>query len=160
MKTNLQFMILLIKKYLLITGLSLLAFFAPITAIVLTSLCFVWLDFIMRVLSLKRIDEKFSFAKSLRTFKKCCLYVALLVLAFLFETFALSDMLGAWLNIKFPLTRVFCAILCYKEFFSIDEKIKVVFKFSVVEQVKKTFADYKIIKESLNEAKKDANENK
>jgi hypothetical protein len=128
------------KTNILLFALSLLSILAPVTPMVLISICFIWLDLVVGIWrSVKLKGWKSIRSRGLaRTISKSLLYSGGIVAVFMLEKYVIADLIGMFISVDLVLTKAFTFFCVFIEMKSINESYFDVTKKDVL----KSFKDF------------------
>jgi hypothetical protein len=126
------------KTNILLFALSLLSILAPVTPMVLISICFIWLDLVVGIWrSVKLKGWKSIRSRGLaRTISKSLLYSGGIVAVFMLEKYVIADLIGMFISVDLVLTKAFTFFCVFIEMKSINESYFDVTKKDVLKSFK------------------------
>ena len=153
MKTQLTLLLISIQQELLTLISICLAFFLPISGILLMIGVLIAIDTMTGIWKAKKLKEKISSRKLSAIISKLALYEVTVIMFFLIDQFILNDIILTFFSVPFMLTKVVALVLSSIEVMSINESYKQVYNLDLWQAMKLLFARAKDIKEDLNKLK-------
>ena len=155
MKTQLSLLILSIQSKILTLISICLAFFLPISGILLMIGVLIVIDTVAGIWKAKKIGEKITSRRLSAIISKLALYELTVIMFFLIDRFILNDIILTFFSVAFMLTKIVALVLASVEVISINENIKVIStrNLDLWQSAKALFARAKEIKEDLNKLK-------
>jgi hypothetical protein len=153
MKTQLSLLILSIQQELLTLISICLAFFIPISGILIMIGVLISIDTLTGIWKAKKLGEKITSRKLSSIISKLALYEVTVIMFFLIDQFILNDIILTFFSVPFMLTKVVALVLASIEVMSINENYKVVKGIDLWQSMKLLFARAKDIKDDINKIK-------
>ena len=153
MKTQLSLLILSIQQELLTLISICLAFFIPISGILIMIGVLICIDTFTGIWKANKLEEKITSRKLSAIISKLALYEVTVIMFFLIDQFILNDIILTFFSVPFMLTKVVALVLSSIEVMSINENYKIVKGIDLWQSMKLLFARAKDIKEDLNKLK-------
>ena len=153
MKTQLSLLILSIQQEILTLISICLAFFLPISGILLMIGVLIVIDTIAGIWKAKKIGEKITSRRLSAIISKLALYEVTVIMFFLIDRFILNDIVLIFFSVPFMLTKVVALVLSSIEVMSINESWKQVKQVDLWQSAKQLFARANEIKDDLNKIK-------
>lgn len=153
MKAQLSLLILSIKSELLTLSSICLAFFLPISGILIMIGVLISIDTITGIWKAKKIGDKVTSRKLSAIISKFGLYEITVIMFYLIDRFILNDIILTFFSVPFMLTKIVALVLASIEVMSINENYKVVKGIDLWQSMKLLFARAKDIKDDLNKIK-------
>jgi hypothetical protein len=155
MKAQLSLLILSIQSKLLTLISICLAFFLPISGILLMIGVLIVIDTVTGIKKANKLKEKITSRKLSAIISKLALYEMTVIMFFLIDRFILNDIILTFFSVAFMLTKIVALVLASVEVISINENIKVIStrNLDLWQSAKALFARAKDIKEDLNKLK-------
>ena len=153
MKTQLSLLILSIQQEILTLISICLAFFLPISGILLMIGVLIIFDTVAGIWKAKKLGEKITSRRLSAIISKLALYELTVIMFFLIDRFILNDIILTFFSVPFMLTKIVALVLASIEVMSINENYKVVKGIDLWQSAKLLFARAKDIKEDLNKLK-------
>ena len=150
MKAQLSLLILSIQSELLTLISICLAFFIPISGILIMIGVLIAIDTITGIWKAKKLGEKITSRKLSSIISKLALYEVTVIMFFLIDRFILNDIILTFFSVPFMLTKVVALVLSSIEVMSINENYKAVKSIDLWQSMKLLFARAKDIKDDLN----------
>jgi hypothetical protein len=148
-----------IKAYLLNILAFIVAFLAPINALIITVGLAIALDTLIGVSRAKKKNENITSKKLSQIVSKMVLYQSALVLFFLIEKFILADFIVLFTGINLFLTKIVALVLVYIEIKSINESWLAITGVSLWEKFKELLLRVKEVREDIKELNDKKEEN-
>ena len=126
MKTQLSLLILSIQQELLTLISICLAFFIPISGILIMIGVLISIDTFTGIWKANKLEEKITSRKLSSIISKLALYEITVIMFFLIDQFILNDIILTFFSVPFMLTKVTALVLASIEVMSINENYKVV----------------------------------
>ena len=124
MKTQLSLLILSIQQEILTLISICLAFFLPISGILLMIGVLIVIDTVAGIWKAKKIGEKITSRRLSAIISKLALYEVTVIMFFLIDVFILNDIILTFFSVPFMLTKVVALVLASIEVMSINESWK------------------------------------
>ena len=124
MKTQLSLLILSIQSKILTLISICLAFFLPISGILLMIGVLIVIDTVAGIWKAKKIGEKITSRRLSAIISKLALYEVTVIMFFLIDVFILNDIILKFFSVPFMLTKVVALVLASIEVMSINESWK------------------------------------
>ena len=124
MKTQLSLLILSIQSKILTLISICLAFFLPISGILLMIGVLIVIDTVAGIWKAKKIGEKITSRRLSAIISKLALYEVTVIMFFLIDVFILNDIILTFFSVPFMLTKVVALVLASIEVMSINESWK------------------------------------
>jgi len=124
MKTQLSLLILSIQSKILTLISICLAFFLPISGILLMIGVLIVIDTVAGIWKAKKIGEKITSRRLSAIISKLALYEVTVIMFFLIDVFILNDIILTFFSVPFMLTKVVALVLSSIEVMSINESWK------------------------------------
>ena len=124
MKTQLSLLILSIQSKILTLISICLAFFLPISGILLMIGVLIVIDTVAGIWKAKKIGEKITSRRLSAIISKLALYEVTVIMFFLIDVFILNDIILQFFSVPFMLTKVVALVLASIEVMSINESWK------------------------------------
>jgi hypothetical protein len=153
MKTQLSLLILSIQQELLTLISICLAFFIPISGILIMIGVLICIDTFTGIWKANKLEEKITSRKLSSIISKLALYEITVIMFFLIDQFILNDIILTFFSVPFMLTKVVALVLSSIEVMSINENYKVVKGIDLWQSMKLLFARAKDIKDDINKIK-------
>ena len=153
MKTQLSLLILSIQQELLTLISICLAFFIPISGILIMIGVLIIIDTFTGIWKANKLEEKITSRKLSAIISKLALYEVTVIMFFLIDQFILNDIILTFFSVPFMLTKVVALVLSSIEVMSINENYKVVKGIDLWQSMKLLFARAKDIKDDINKIK-------
>ena len=153
MKTQLSLLILSIQQELLTLISICLAFFLPISGILLMIGVLIVIDTVAGIWKAKKIGEKITSRRLSAIISKLALYELTVIMFFLIDRFILNDILLTFFSVPFMLTKVVALVLSSIEVMSINESWKQVHQLDLWSSLKNLLARSAEIKNDINKIK-------
>ena len=153
MKTQLSLLIVSIQSQLLTLISICLAFFLPISGILLMIGVLIIFDTVAGIWKAKKLGEKITSRRLSAIISKLALYELTVIMFFLIDRFILNDILLTFFSVPFMLTKVVALVLSSIEVMSINESWKQVHQLDLWQSAKLLFARAKEIKDDINKLK-------
>jgi hypothetical protein len=153
MKAQLSLLILSIQQELLTLISICLAFFIPISGILIMIGVLICIDTFTGIWKANKLEEKITSRKLSSIISKLALYEITVIMFFLIDQFILNDIILTFFSVPFMLTKVVALVLSSIEVMSINENYKVVKGIDLWQSMKLLFARAKDIKDDINKIK-------
>ena len=153
MKTQLSLLILSIQQELLTLISICLAFFIPISGILIMIGVLICIDTFTGIWKANKLEEKITSRKLSSIISKLALYEVTVIMFFLIDQFILNDIILTFFSVPFMLTKVVALVLSSIEVMSINENYKVVKGIDLWQSMKLLFARAKDIRDDINKIK-------
>ena len=153
MKTQLSLLILSIQSELLTLISICLAFFIPISGILIMIGVLIIIDTFTGIWKANKLEDKITSRKLSAIISKLALYEITVIMFFLIDRFILNDIILTFFSVPFMLTKVVALVLASIEVMSINENYKVVKGIDLWQSMKLLFARAKDIKDDINKIK-------
>ena len=153
MKTQLTLLLISIQQELLTLISICLAFFIPISGILIMIGVLICIDTFTGIWKANKLEEKITSRKLSSIISKLALYEVTVIMFFLIDQFILNDILLTFFSVPFMLTKVVALVLSSIEVMSINENYKVVKGIDLWQSMKLLFARAKDIKDDINKIK-------
>ena len=153
MKTQLSLLILSIQSELLTLISICLAFFIPISGILIMIGVLICIDTFTGIWKANKLEDKITSRKLSAIISKLALYEVTVIMFFLIDQFILNDIILTFFSVPFMLTKVVALVLASIEVMSINENYKVVKGIDLWQSMKLLFARAKDIKDDINKIK-------
>ena len=153
MKTQLSILLLTIQSEILTLLSICMAFFLPISGILIMILVLITVDTITGIWKAKKLGDKVTSRKLSAIISKLALYEITVIMFFLIDKFILNDIILTFFSVPFMLTKVTALVLASIEVMSINENYKVVKGIDLWQSMKLLFARAKDIKDDINKIK-------
>jgi len=124
MKTQLSLLILSIQSKILTLISICLAFFLPISGILLMIGVLIVIDTVAGIWKAKKVGEKITSRRLSAIISKLALYEVTVIMFFLIDVFILNDIILTFFSVPFMLTKVVSLVLASIEVMSINESWK------------------------------------
>jgi len=124
MKTQLSLLILSIQSKILTLISICLAFFLPISGILLMIGVLIVIDTVAGIWKAKKVGEKITSRRLSAIISKLALYEVTVIMFFLIDVFILNDIILTFFSVPFMLTKVVALVLASIEVMSINESWK------------------------------------
>jgi hypothetical protein len=126
MKAQLSLLIISIQSQLLTLISICLAFFLPISGILLMIGVLIVIDTVTGIKKANKLKEKITSRKLSAIISKLALYEMTVIMFFLIDRFILNDIILTFFSVAFMLTKIVALVLASVEVISINENIKVI----------------------------------
>ena len=126
MKTQLSLLILSIQSELLTLISICLAFFIPISGILIMIGVLIIIDTFTGIWKANKLEDKITSRKLSAIISKLALYEVTVIMFFLIDRFILNDIILTFFSVPFMLTKIVALLLSSIEVMSINENYKVV----------------------------------
>jgi hypothetical protein len=155
MKTQLSLLLISIQSQLLTLISICLAFFLPISGILLMIGVLIVIDTVTGIKKANKLKEKITSRKLSAIISKLALYEMTVIMFFLIDRFILNDIILTFFSVAFMLTKIVALVLASVEVISINENIKVIStkNLDLWQSAKALFARAKEVKDDLNKLK-------
>lgn len=153
MKTQLSILLLTIQSEILTLLSICMAFFLPISGILIMILVLITIDTITGIWKAKKLGDKVTSRKLSAVISKLALYEITVIMFFLIDRFILNDIILTFFSVPFMLTKIVALVLSSIEVMSINENYKVVKGIDLWQSMKLLFARAKDIKDDINKIK-------
>ena len=155
MKTQLSLLLISIQSKLLTLISICLAFFLPISGILLMIGVLIVIDTVTGIKKANKLKEKITSRKLSAIISKLALYEMTVIMFFLIDRFILNDIILTFFSVAFMVTKIVALVLASVEVISINENIKVIStkNLDLWQSAKALFARAKEVKEDLNKLK-------
>jgi len=153
MKTQLSLLLISIQSKILTLISICLAFFLPISGILLMIGVLIVIDTVAGIWKAKKIGEKITSRRLSAIISKLALYEVTVIMFFLIDVFILNDIILTFFSVPFMLTKVVALVLASIEVMSINESWKRVKQVDLWQSAKALFARAKEIKDDINKLK-------
>jgi hypothetical protein len=153
MKAQLTLLLISIQQELLTLISICLAFFIPISGILIMIGVLIVIDTITGIWKANKLEEKITSRKLSSIISKLALYEITVIMFFLIDQFILNDIILTFFSVPFMLTKVVALVLSSIEVMSINENYKVVKGIDLWQSMKLLFARAKDIKDDINKIK-------
>jgi len=153
MKTQLSLLLISIQSKILTLISICLAFFLPISGILLMIGLLIIFDTVAGIWKAKKIGEKITSRRLSAIISKLALYEVTVIMFFLIDVFILNDIILTFFSVPFMLTKVVALVLASIEVMSINESWKRVKQVDLWQSAKALFARAKEIKDDINKLK-------
>ena len=153
MKTQLSLLLVSIQSQLLTLISICLAFFLPISGILLMIGLLITIDTFTGIWKANKLKEKITSRKLSSIISKLALYEITVIMFFLIDKFILNDIILTFFSVPLMLTKIVALVLASIEVMSINENYKVVKGIDLWQSMKLLFARAKDIKDDLNKLK-------
>ena len=155
MKTQLSLLLISIQSKLLTLISICLAFFLPISGILLMIGVLIVIDTVTGIKKANKLKEKITSRKLSAIISKLALYEMTVIMFFLIDRFILNDIVLTFFSVAFMLTKIVSLVLASVEVISINENIKVIStkNLDLWQCAKALFARAKEVKDDLNKLK-------
>ena len=153
MKTQLSLLILSIQSELLTLISICLAFFIPISGILIMIGVLIIIDTFTGIWKANKLEDKITSRKLSAIISKLALYEVTVIMFFLIDRFILNDIILTFFSVPFMLTKIVALVLSSIEVMSINENYKVVKGIDLWQSMKLLFARAKDIKDDINKIK-------
>ena len=153
MKTQLSLLILSIQSELLTLISICLAFFIPISGILIMIGVLIAIDTFTGIWKANKLGDKITSRKLSSIISKLALYEVTVIMFFLIDRFILNDIILTFFSVPFMLTKIVALVLSSIEVMSINENYKVVKGIDLWQSMKLLFARAKDIKDDINKIK-------
>jgi hypothetical protein len=154
MRTQLSLLIMSVQSELLTLISICLAFFIPISGILLMIGVLIIFDTVAGIWKAKKIGEKITSRRLSAIISKLALYEVTVIMFFLIDVFILNDIMLKFFSVPFMLTKLVSLVLSSIEVMSINESWKQVKQVDLWQSAKLLFARAKEIKDDINKIKK------
>jgi len=124
MKTQLSLLLISIQSKILTLISICLAFFLPISGILLMIGVLIVIDTVAGIWKAKKIGEKITSRRLSAIISKLALYEVTVIMFFLIDVFILNDIILTFFSVPFMLTKVVALVLASIEVMSINESWK------------------------------------
>ena len=153
MRTQLSLLIMSVQSQLLTLISICLAFFLPISGILIMIGVLICIDTFTGIWKANKLEEKITSRKLSSIISKLALYEVTVIMFFLIDQFILNDIILTFFSVPFMLTKVVALVLASIEVMSINENYKVVKGIDLWQSMKLLFARAKDIKDDINKIK-------
>jgi hypothetical protein len=155
MKTQLSLLLISIQSKLLTLISICLAFFLPISGILIMIGVLIVIDTVTGIKKANKLKEKITSRKLSAIISKLALYEMTVIMFFLIDRFILNDIILTFFSVEFMLTKIVALVLASVEVISINENIKVIStkNLDLWQSAKALFARAKEVKDDLNKLK-------
>jgi hypothetical protein len=153
MKTQLSILLISIQQELLTLISICLAFFIPISGILIMIGVLISIDTFTGIWKANKLEEKITSRKLSSIISKLALYEITVIMFFLIDRFILNDIILTFFSVPFMLTKIVALVLSSIEVMSINENYKVVKGIDLWQSMKLLFARAKDIKDDINKIK-------
>jgi hypothetical protein len=153
MKTQLSLLLISIQSKLLTLISICLAFFLPISGILIMIGVLICIDTFTGIWKANKLKEKITSRKLSSIISKLALYEITVIMFFLIDKFILNDIILTFFSVPLMLTKIVALVLASIEVMSINENYKVVKGIDLWQSMKLLFARAKDIKDDLNKLK-------
>ena len=155
MKTQLSLLLISIQSQLLTLISICLAFFLPISGILIMIGVLIVIDTVTGIKKANKLKEKITSRKLSAIISKLALYEMTVIMFFLIDRFILNDIVLTFFSVAFMLTKIVALVLASVEVISINENIKVIStkNLDLWQSAKALFARAKEVKDDLNKLK-------
>ena len=153
MKTQLSLLLISIQSKILTLISICLAFFLPISGILLMIGVLIVIDTVAGIWKAKKIGEKITSRRLSAIISKLALYELTVIMFFLIDRFILNDIILIFFSVPFMLTKIVALVLSSIEVMSINESWKQVKQVDLWQSAKALFARAKEIKDGINNIK-------
>ena len=153
MKTQLSLLLISIQQELLTLISICLAFFIPISGILIMIGVLIIIDTFTGIWKANKLEDKITSRKLSSIISKLALYEITVIMFFLIDRFILNDIILTFFSVPFMLTKIVALVLSSIEVMSINENYKVVKGIDLWQSMKLLFARAKDIKDDINKIK-------
>lgn len=153
MKAQLTLLLISIQQELLTLISICLAFFIPISGILIMIGVLISIDTFTGIWKANKLEEKITSRKLSSIISKLALYEITVIMFFLIDQFILNDIILTFFSVPFMLTKIVALVLASIEVMSINENYKVVKGIDLWQSMKLLFARAKDIKDDINKIK-------
>ena len=150
MKTQLTLLLISIQQELLTLISICLAFFLPISGILIMIGVLIIIDTFTGIWKANKLKDKITSRKLSSIISKLALYEVTVIMFFLIDKFILNDILLTFFSVPFMLTKIVALVLSSIEVMSINENYKVVKGIDLWQSMKLLFARAKEVKDNIN----------
>jgi hypothetical protein len=154
MKAQLSLLLISIQQELLTLISICLAFFLPISGILLMIGVLICIDTFTGIWKAKKIGDKITSRKLSSIISKLALYEVTVIMFFLIDQFILNDIILTFFSVPFMLTKVVALVLASIEVMSINENYKAVKQIDLWSSLKNLLARSAEIKDDIKKIKK------
>ena len=153
MRTQLSLLIMSVQSQLLTLISICLAFFIPISGILLMIGVLIIFDTVAGIWKAKKLGEKITSRRLSAIISKLALYELTVIMFFLIDRFILNDIILTFFSVPFMLTKVVALVLSSIEVMSINESYKQVKNIDLWSALKNLLARSAEIKNDINKIK-------
>ena len=146
MKTQLSLLILSIQSELLTLISICLAFFIPISGILIMIGVLIIIDTFTGIWKANKLEDKITSRKLSAIISKLALYEVTVIMFFLIDRFILNDIILTFFSVPFMLTKIVALVLSSIEVMSINESYKQIYHLDLWQSGKALFARAKEVK--------------
>jgi len=154
MRTQLYLLILSIQSKILTLISICLAFFLPISGILLMIGVLIVIDTVAGIWKAKKIGEKITSRRLSAIISKLALYEVTVIMFFLIDVFILNDIILTFFSVPFMLTKVVALVLSSIEVMSINESYKQVYHLDLWSSLKNLLSRSAEINDDIKKIKK------
>ena len=142
---------IILEKWLKYILGALLVFIAPIKPLLLIVGLMIVVDTIFGIIRSKKLGIKFTSRRFFAFFKKNFVYQLLVITTYILDKNLINEFTTSVISIELLATKLMASAICYNEFKSVDENVKIAYGINITEYIKNLFQFAKKAKDGLDE---------
>jgi hypothetical protein len=142
---------IILEKWLKYILGALLIFIAPIKPLLLIVGFMIIVDTTFGIIRSRKLGIKFTSRRFFAFFKKSFVYQVLVITTYILDHNLINEFTTSVISIELLTTKLMAAAICYNEFKSVDENVKIAYGIDITQYIKSLFQFAKKTKDGLDE---------
>lgn len=142
---------IILEKWLKYILGALLVFISPIKPLLLVVGFMIVVDTIFGIIRSNKLGIKFTSRRFFSFFKKNFVYQLLIITTHILDHNLINEFTMSVISIELLTTKLMAAAICYNEFKSVDENVKIAYGIDITQYIKNLYKCAKQTKDGLDE---------
>ena len=142
---------IILEKWLKYILGALLVFISPIKPLLLVVGFMIVVDTIFGIIRSNKLGIKFTSTRFFSFFKKNFVYQLLVITTYILDHNLINEFTMSVISIELLTTKLMAAAICYNEFKSVDENVKIAYGIDITQYIKNLYKFAKQTKDGLDE---------
>lgn len=142
---------IILEKWLKYILGALLVFISPIKPLLLVVGFMIVVDTIFGIIRSNKLGIKFTSRRFFSFFKKNFVYQLLVITTYILDHNLINEFTMSVISIELLTTKLMAAAICYNEFKSVDENVKIAYGIDITQYIKNLYKCAKQTKDGLDE---------
>lgn len=142
---------IILEKWLKYILGALLVFISPIKPLLLVVGFMIVVDTIFGIIRSNKLGIKFTSRRFFSFFKKNFVYQLLIITTHILDHNLINEFVTSVISIELLTTKLMAAAICYNEFKSVDENVKIAYGIDITQYIKNLYKCAKQTKDGLDE---------
>ena len=142
---------IILEKWLKYILGALLVFISPIKPLLLVVGFMIVVDTIFGIIRSNKLGIKFTSTRFFSFFKKNFVYQLLVITTYILDHNLINEFVTSVISIELLTTKLMAAAICYNEFKSVDENVKIAYGIDITQYIKNLYKFAKQTKDGLDE---------